>query len=258
MAKKALLQTHDVVAQEVYGDGTIRVTPSYLGHNTLPTETNIDNDYNGHNGNELNDNRGDGVSDTLCDVTRVRLVQFQRNTDEPLGITLRMTENKRCVVSRILNGGMIHRQGTLHVGDEIKEINGKPVSNHPIQYLQQMLRDARGSITFKIIPSYRSQPPPCDIYVKALFNYDPKDDDLIPCAQAGIKFSIGDILQIISKDDHNWWQGKKIIPSKNIDESIINDYYGTYDNSPAGLIPSPELQEWRIATNAIEQARDGN
>ena len=50
-----------------------------------------------------------------------------------------MTENKRCIVSRILNGGMIHRQGTLHVGDEIKEINGEIVSNHPIQYLQQML-----------------------------------------------------------------------------------------------------------------------
>jgi C-terminal processing protease CtpA/Prc len=50
-----------------------------------------------------------------------------------------MTENKRCIVSRILNGGMIHRQGTLHVGDEIKEINSQPVSNHPIQFLQQML-----------------------------------------------------------------------------------------------------------------------
>lgn len=50
-----------------------------------------------------------------------------------------MTEDKRCIVSRILNGGMIHRQGTLHVGDEIKEINSQPVSNHPIQYLQQML-----------------------------------------------------------------------------------------------------------------------
>jgi calcium/calmodulin-dependent serine protein kinase len=97
-----------------------------------------------------------------------------------------MTENKRCIVSRILNGGMIHRQGTLHVGDEIKEINGQSVSNHPIQYLQQMLvgvillflsirpygmsfvhfqRDARGSITFKIVPSYRSQPPPCDVRI---------------------------------------------------------------------------------------------
>ena len=50
-----------------------------------------------------------------------------------------MGDNKRCLVSRILNGGMIHRQGTLHVGDEIREINGQPVSNHPIQFLQQML-----------------------------------------------------------------------------------------------------------------------
>ena len=96
------------------------------------------------------------------------------------------------------------------------------------------------------------------IYVKTLFNYNPKDDDLIPSAQAGIKFSIGDILQIISKDDYNWWQGKKIISYKNIDEQIINNHHqGEYNNSPAGLIPSPELQEWRIATNAIEKAKDG-
>jgi calcium/calmodulin-dependent serine protein kinase len=247
-----------VVAQEVYGDGVLKVSTPYFGQNTLTSDVNFDNDYGGQNGGGLNDSGGDRLSDTACDVTRVRLVQFQRNTDEPLGITLRMTENKRCVVSRILNGGMIHRQGTLHVGDEIKEINAQPVSNHPIQYLQQMLKDARGSITFKIIPSYRSQPPPCDIYVKALFNYDPKDDELIPSAQAGIKFSIGDILQIISKDDHNWWQGKKVISVRNLDDRLINNNHGDYENSPAGLIPLPELQEWRIATNAIEKAKDGN
>ena len=28
----------------------------------------------------------------------------------------------------------------------------------------------------------------------------------ISIIQAGIPFNIGDILQIISKDDHNWWQ----------------------------------------------------
>ncbi|CAF3889543.1 unnamed protein product [Rotaria magnacalcarata] len=254
---QALLQTHDVVAQEIYGDDAIRITPSYVGNNTLPPDSGLDNDYIGHNGGGSNESGEDRSSDLPCDVTRVRLVQFQRNTDEPLGITLRMTDNKRCIVSRILNGGMIHRQGTLHVGDEIKEINGQTVSNHPIQYLQQMLKDARGSITFKIVPSYRSQPPPCDIYVKALFSYDPKEDDLIPSAQAGIKFSIGDILQIISKDDHNWWQAKKIMSYHNYNEQTINYYNSDYGNSPAGLIPSPELQEWRIATNAIEKARDG-
>lgn len=66
------------------------------------------------------------------------------------------------------------------------------------------------------------------IYVRAQFEYDPAKDDLIPCKEAGIRFRVGDIIQIISKDDHNWWQGK-----------LENTKNGT-----AGLIPSPELQEW--------------
>lgn len=69
---------------------------------------------------------------------------------------------------------------------------------------------------------------PLQIYVRAQFEYDPAKDDLIPCKEAGIRFRVGDIIQIISKDDHNWWQGK-----------LENTKNGT-----AGLIPSPELQEW--------------
>lgn len=66
------------------------------------------------------------------------------------------------------------------------------------------------------------------IYVRAQFEYDPSKDELIPCKEAGVRFRVGDIIQIISKDDHNWWQGK-----------LENTKNGT-----AGLIPSPELQEW--------------
>ena len=51
-------------------------------------------------------------------------------------------------------------------------------------------------ILIQIVPSYRSAPPPCDIFVRAQFEYDPLDDDLIPCAQAGIPFNTGDILQV--------------------------------------------------------------
>ena len=158
-------------------------------------------------------------------VTRVRLVQFQRNTDEPMGITLKLSEEGKCIVGRIMHGGMIHRQATLHVGDEIREINGTSVANQSIEALQMLLREARGSVTFKIVPSYRSAPPPCDIFVRAQFDYDPMEDELIPCAQAGIAFTTGDVLQIISKDDHNWWQARKVAAS-----------------GSAGLIPSPELQ----------------
>ncbi|XP_076119437.1 peripheral plasma membrane protein CASK isoform X2 [Alosa pseudoharengus] len=270
----ALLQTHDVVAHEVYSDEALRVTPPptspYLNGDS-PESTNGDMD--------------------LENVTRVRLVQFQKNTDEPMGITLKMNDLNHCIVARIMHGGMIHRQGTLHVGDEIREINGISVANQTVEQLQKMLREMRGSITFKIVPSYRTQssscerespstsrqspanghasvnssildlpstiqakgrqitarPPPAikvdkmsvKIYVRAQFEYDPSKDELIPCKEAGIRFRVGDIIQIISKDDHNWWQGR-----------LENTKNGT-----AGLIPSPELQEWRVACIAMEKTK---
>ncbi|XP_030006585.1 peripheral plasma membrane protein CASK-like isoform X7 [Sphaeramia orbicularis] len=266
----ALLQTHDVVAHEVYSDEALRVTPP-------PTSPYL-------NGDSPDSTNGDM---DLENVTRVRLVQFQKNTDEPMGITLKMNDLNHCIVARIMHGGMIHRQGTLHVGDEIREINGISVANQTVEQLQKMLREMRGSITFKIVPSYRSQSMSCEkespdvsrqspanghasvtssildlpstiqpkgrqisrpaikdklsikIYVRAQFEYDPSKDDLIPCKEAGIRFRVGDIIQIISKDDHNWWQGK-----------LENTKNGT-----AGLIPSPELQEWRVACIAMEKTK---
>uniref|UniRef100_A0A3Q2Y7T7 Peripheral plasma membrane protein CASK n=1 Tax=Hippocampus comes TaxID=109280 RepID=A0A3Q2Y7T7_HIPCM len=218
----ALLQAHDVVAHEVYSDEALRVTPPptspYLNGDS-PESTNGDMD--------------------LENVTRVRLVQFQKNTDEPMGITLKMNDSNNCIVARIMHGGMIHRQGTLHVGDEIREINGISVANQTVEQLQKMLKEMRGSITFKIVPSYRTQGSSCEIYVRAQFEYDPSKDELIPCKEAGIRFRVGDIIQIISKDDHNWWQGK-----------LENTKNGT-----AGLIPSPELQEWRVACMAMEKTK---
>ncbi|XP_023691866.1 peripheral plasma membrane protein CASK isoform X9 [Paramormyrops kingsleyae] len=230
----ALLQTHDVVAHEVYSDEALRVTPP-------PTSPYL-------NGDSPESANGDM---DLENVTRVRLVQFQKNTDEPMGITLKMNDLNHCIVARIMHGGMIHRQGTLHVGDEIREINGISVANQTVEQLQKMLREMRGSITFKIVPSCRSQSQSCEdlpstiqpkgrqIYVRAQFEYDPAKDDLIPCKEAGIRFRVGDIIQIISKDDHNWWQGK-----------LENTKNGT-----AGLIPSPELQEWRVACIAMEKTK---
>ncbi|XP_052739697.1 peripheral plasma membrane protein CASK isoform X3 [Bicyclus anynana] len=217
---KALLQAHDVVAREVYGEESLRASPPPVnGRAQPPAEDDDDTEPEFEN------------------VTRVRLVQFQKNTDEPMGITLKLADDGRCIVARIMHGGMIHRQATLHVGDEIKEINGTPVANQSVAQLQRMLRDARGSVTFKIVPSYRSAPPPCEIFVRAQFDYDPLEDELIPCAQAGIAFNTGDILQIISKDDSHWWQARK-------------DASG----GSAGLIPSPELQEWRAACVAAEKS----
>lgn len=63
-------------------------------------------------------------------------------------------ENGELVIARILHGGMIDQQGLLHVGDIIKEVNGKEVGNDP-KMLQEMLKEASGSVVLKILPSYQ-------------------------------------------------------------------------------------------------------
>lgn len=82
---QALLQTHDVVAHEVYSDEALRVTPPptspYLNGDS-PESTNGDMD--------------------IENVTRVRLVQFQKNTDEPMVRAIEKTpELVRHCVNRI-------------------------------------------------------------------------------------------------------------------------------------------------------------
>lgn len=51
-----------------------------------------------------------------------------------------------------MHGGMIHRQATLHVGDEIKEINGIPVANQSVNALQKILV-SKGPIILLILHS---------------------------------------------------------------------------------------------------------
>lgn len=65
------------------------------------------------------------------------------------------------------------------------------------------------------------------VFVKALFDYDPKEDKAIPCKEAGLAFKKGAILQIMSQDDATWWQAK----------------HEGDANPRAGLIPSKQFQE---------------
>lgn len=68
---------------------------------------------------------------------------------------------------------------------------------------------------------------PDQVFMKALFDYDPKEDKAIPCKEAGLAFRKGSILQIMSQDDATWWQAKLEGEA----------------NPRAGLIPSKQFQE---------------
>ncbi|KAI2655481.1 MAGUK p55 subfamily member 2 [Labeo rohita] len=171
---QSLLEAHDKVASK-----------SYEAPPTSPNSTSM-------------------TSSSLMPADTVRMISIQKKAGEPLGVTFRV-EDGDLVITRVMHGSMIDRQGMLHAGDVIREVNGREVGKDPMA-LQHMLRDCNGSITLKILPSYRDTPPPAQVYLKPHFNYNPDTDNLIPCKEAGLAFSKGDILHIVNKEDPNWWQ----------------------------------------------------
>jgi S1-C subfamily serine protease len=65
---------------------------------------------------------------------------------------VQVDESGNLVIARILGGGMIDRQGLLHIGDTILEVNGVPVSTP--EDLQIQISKAKESVALKIGPSF--------------------------------------------------------------------------------------------------------
>ncbi|XP_056375376.1 MAGUK p55 subfamily member 7 [Hyla sarda] len=195
---KALLSVHDTVAQKSY-DPVLPPMP-------------------------------DDIDDDEDSVKIIRLVKNR----EPLGATIKKDENTGAIiVARIMRGGAADRSGLIHVGDELREVNGISVEDKKPEEIIHILAQSQGAITFKIIPSIKEESPNNDgkMFVKALFDYYPNEDKAIPCKEAGLAFRKGDILQIMSQDDATWWQAK----------------HEGDANPRAGLIPSKQFQERRFA-----------
>ncbi|XP_023010266.2 MAGUK p55 subfamily member 6a isoform X1 [Maylandia zebra] len=167
------------------------------------------------------------MTSSLMPADAVRMIGIQKKAGEPLGVTFRVVRGEM-VIARILHGSSIDRQGMLHTGDIIREVNGREVGSDP-HVLQELLRDCNGSITLKVLPSYKDTPAPPQVYVKSHFNYNPATDNLIPCKEAGLAFSRGDVIHVVNKEDPNWWQARKVV------------------GGATGLIPSQVLEEKRKA-----------
>uniref|UniRef100_A0A8D1MTW6 MAGUK p55 scaffold protein 7 n=1 Tax=Sus scrofa TaxID=9823 RepID=A0A8D1MTW6_PIG len=200
---KALLSAHDTVAQKSY-DPVLPPMP-------------------------------EDIDDEEDSVKIIRLVKNR----EPLGATIKKDEQTGAiVVARIMRGGAADRSGLIHVGDELREVNGIPVEDKKPEEIIQILAQSQGAITFKIIPSIKEETPAKEgkMFLKALFDYDPYEDKAIPCKEAGLSFKRGEILQIVSQDDATWWQAK----------------HEGDANPRAGLIPSKHFQERRLALRRPE------
>ncbi|XP_019387034.1 PREDICTED: MAGUK p55 subfamily member 7 isoform X2 [Crocodylus porosus] len=200
---KALLSVHDTVAQKNY-DPVLPPMP-------------------------------DDIDEEEDSVKIIRLVKNR----EPLGATIKRDEHTGAiVVARIMRGGAADRSGLIHVGDELREVNGIPVDDKKPEEIIQILAQSQGAITFKIIPSVKEEMPAKDgkMFIRALFDYDPNEDKAIPCKEAGLAFRKGEILHVMSQDDATWWQAK----------------HDGDANPRAGLIPSKHFQERRFALRKPE------
>ncbi|XP_058476815.1 MAGUK p55 subfamily member 3-like isoform X4 [Solea solea] len=162
----------------------------------------------------------------------VKIVRLVKNK-EPLGATIRRDEATGAViVARIMRGGAADRSGLVHVGDELREVNGNLITHKRPDEISQILSQSQGSITLKIIPAVAEEDELKEsrVYLRALFDYTPFDDKATPCQEAGLPFQRGDILQVVSQEDATWWQAKK-----------VGDC-----NLRAALVPSTQFQERRL------------
>ncbi|XP_065818540.1 MAGUK p55 subfamily member 4 isoform X1 [Labrus bergylta] len=188
---QALLSSHDSVAQSDYGP----VLPP------LPDEMPEDEEA-------------------------MRIVCLVKN-NQPLGATIRKDEETgEIYIARVIHGGLADRSGLLHPGDMLVEVNGNPVVGLEPEQVIQILINSRGTILFKVIPNAaQSSSSHKSVYMKAMVDYCPLQDSSIPCANAGMAFSRGDLLEVVDQSDAQWWQARKMPCSV----------------SCAGLIPSASM-----------------
>lgn len=163
-----------------------------------------------------------------------RTVGLHKSANEPLGITLKMV-NHKLIIARILHGGLIHRQGLLQVGDRIVEVNQESVDAMNPSDLQEMLKHSSGSLAIKIEPGYQETAGITEQFMRVHFDYNPRQDRLIPSQDAGMPFRRGDIIKILNQEDNFWWQAVK-----------------AGDHMVAGLVPSLILEERRRAYSSAD------
>lgn len=237
---RALIETHDEVGQTTTSGSNDRGVEDAAGERRPSEERRR---YRDIVDKFLPDVVGMGGGETY------RMVGLRRKAGEPLGLTVQLDDNENLTVARILEGGMIEKQKLLHVGDVILEVNGVEVFS--AEDLQIEIARSKDSVTLKVGQVEASTPDqiithaPLMItnggiknvplkkhtcFMRALFEYNPEEDTLLPCKEIGLHFDRGDILHIVDQRDPNWWQAK---------------HAGT--DGPVGLVPSLELEERRKA-----------
>ena len=83
------------------------------------------------------------------------------------------------------------------------------------------------------------------LHLRALFDFDPQDDEYVPCRELGIPFERGNVLHVMSTEDDNWWQAypDDVVGLAAHDDSAATGSLLAIQNQNilAGLIPSKKF-----------------
>uniref|UniRef100_A0A3B4UFC8 MAGUK p55 scaffold protein 4 n=1 Tax=Seriola dumerili TaxID=41447 RepID=A0A3B4UFC8_SERDU len=180
------------------------------------------------------------------DEEATRIVCLVKNK-QPLGATIKRNDiTGEIFVARVIHGGLADRSGLLHAGDRIIEVNGFPVDGMEPEQVIQVQARSQGTIMFKVVPiTERPVHNQTMLYVRAMADYSPQQDPAIPCADAGMSFRKGDVLEIVDQTDALWWQAKKLpsntacaglIPSTNLLKRKQRDFWWSQPYQPHACI----------------------
>ncbi|KAI1724131.1 PDZ domain (Also known as DHR or GLGF) domain-containing protein [Ditylenchus destructor] len=205
---------------------------------------------------------GAGVPEIGTDPRIVTL----RKGEGGLGFNIVGGEDREPIyVSHVLPGGVADLSGQVRKGDVLLRVNETNLSNathteaamalkackpnsyvqlllqyRPLEYQQfedkvERLRNdmiARGqtaSTPTSAIAPPSAMVPRQELYVRALFDYDPTRDPSVP--PRSLAFKYGDILHIVNTEDQDWWMARKVAE--------------TGEEGSEGVIPSKKRIEKR-------------
>ena len=186
-----------------------------------------------------------------------KLISMDKVPGQKLGVTIKQNDDGQIIIGRVLKGEKADLSGLIHPGDIIERINDVDLTDYTAEEVIKLVGKTQGSLDIVILPQNNTiqtiqpdSPVKNTVFMKSRINWESAKDRGLPVTDdsVNINISVGDILEVLSKDEQNWWQARKV-------GSVYEDACGIFnDPGPIGLIPSPSLLEKRVKSKQKEDS----
>ncbi|KAF2362090.1 SH3 domain [Trinorchestia longiramus] len=243
-----------------------KVTPSSIATAATVVSTNANAPNNVHPPpmEVYNNNVVDGQRQQLDNAHTqpdIRQCTLHRGT-EGLGFNIVGGEDSEGIfISFLLAGGVADSCGQLKRGDQILAVNNTDLRHATHEQAAQTLKGAGQTVHLTVqykpeeynrfeakIHDLKQQmmsgtlrtTQKKQLYVRALFDYDPSKDDGLP--SRGLAFTHGAILHVVNASDDQWWQARRVKPDGSEEGSGIIPSKGRWEKKQRARLRSVAFQ----------------